>query len=478
MELRMISGGKEDVRNRRFVTLTEEAARAAEVRLAPVERKAVSAEIRLFGQLDYDPSHTSQISAFMPGVIDRVYVKRAGQFVRWGERLFDIYSSDLYATEQQLAEVMKQVPGFLAFHGGSPYVAQETAVQARRLPGEKAGEVSAETRTALQTLTGIRAKLRLLGLPKRDIDELMKKAEPTGIAGIYSPMYGIVIRQNAFEGTFVNQGVPILTIADPKYIWARLEAYESDYPWIRKGQEVSFQTDAFPGESFTGKVVYVDPILFDTKKRTFNVGVQFPDQGGRLRSGMVVRASVRAVLSSEGQLAGGRGGDVPPLVIPSTAPLMTGKRAVVYVAQPGKRGTFESREIILGPRAGDYYVVMSGLRQGEQVVVNGSFKIDSAAQILAKSSFMSLKPEGGISDHHRPGGSEAMERDYIAERRQSRTREVQPETRPSFTGDPPLREISEPPARLRTGPTVRRRLPGGYADTTRESPMHSFDDGR
>jgi Cu(I)/Ag(I) efflux system membrane fusion protein len=93
-----------------------------------------------------------------------------------------------------------------------------------------------------------------------------------------------------------------------------------------------------------------------------------------------------------------------PLVIPASAPLITGKRAVVYVAHPQKEGVFEGREILLGPRAGDYYLVNEGLEQGERVVVNGNFKIDSALQILAKPSMMN--PEGGVSppSHAHHGG--------------------------------------------------------------------------
>ena len=85
-----------------------------------------------------------------------------------------------------------------------------------------------------------------------------------------------------------------------------------------------------------------------------------------------------------------------PLVIPASAPLITGKRAVVYVqlADPNKP-TFEGREIILGPRAGDYYLVEEGLTEGEIVVTNGNFKIDSALQIQAKPSMMN--PQGQMS---------------------------------------------------------------------------------
>jgi Cu(I)/Ag(I) efflux system membrane fusion protein len=93
-----------------------------------------------------------------------------------------------------------------------------------------------------------------------------------------------------------------------------------------------------------------------------------------------------------------------PLLIPDSAPLITGKRAVVYVELPNDDGPlFEGREVELGPRAGDFYVVRSGLEEGELVVTNGTFKIDSELQIRAKPSMMS--PSGGAAGAgHRHGG--------------------------------------------------------------------------
>jgi len=92
-----------------------------------------------------------------------------------------------------------------------------------------------------------------------------------------------------------------------------------------------------------------------------------------------------------------------PLVIPASAPLITGKRAVVYVQVPGESGTYEGRQIVLGPRAGDYYMVRAGLQEGEEVVVNGAFNIDSALQIEAKPSMMSPEGGGGGGGMHHHG---------------------------------------------------------------------------
>jgi Cu(I)/Ag(I) efflux system membrane fusion protein len=206
--------------------------------------------------------------------------------------------------------------------------------------------------------------------------------------------------------------------------------------WLRYGQEVHVETEAYPGEVFKGTIAFIDPVL-DSKTRTVKVRVNVSNDDGRLKPEMFVRTTVHARVAESGKvmdeaLAGkwicpmhpdvikehagscdicgmplarteslgyasvtGDKEDPAPLVIPTSAPLITGKRAVVYVAHPEKEGVFEGREIVLGPRAGGYYLVSDGLEQGERVVVNGNFKIDSALQILAKPSMIS--PEGGVA---------------------------------------------------------------------------------
>ena len=461
MDLIPVFAGREDKAGPPRIGLTPEAVKLAAIQTAPVERKFVSAEVRLFGRIDYDPAHVTKISAFMPGVIDRVYVKRAGQFVRWGDPLFDISSSDLLETQKELVEAMKYVPSFMAFQSGMPHAAREMPVQEMPVQ-DRSGKRSPEAQAALNKIAAIRHKLSILGLPKRDIDELMKKGEATGIATVYSSIYGQVIEQNAYEGTYVNTGTPIFVLGDPRYVWARLDAYEVDYPWIRKGQEVVFQTDAYPGENFEGNIVYIDPV-FNAKTRTFSIGAICPDPGGSLKSGMLVRAVVRAGLGADGKVVGEGSENIqPPLVIPDTAPLITGKRAVVYVALPEHEDRFEGREVILGPRAKDHYVVLGGLEEGERVVKNGSFKIDSAVQILAKRSMMDMEAVGQVNAYQRPGGAGAMDRDYLAERRKSRMLETERSEQPP--------EISEKKDRQehRSRFSIRRRKPGAYGDTTRQ----------
>ena len=325
--------------------------------------------------------------------------------------------------------------------------AQEELLQAVQAVRElEASDVSIMKETTLSMVEAARGRLRLWGLKSEQIAEIEKRGKPTDHITIYAPMSGVVIHKNAQQGMYVKTGTRIYTIADLSTIWVRLDAYESDMMWLRYGQEVEVTTEAYPAEVFHGKVAFIDPVLND-KTRTVKVRVNVPNPDGKLKPGMFVRAVVRPKVAAAGRvmephLAGkwicpmhpeivkdGAGAcdicqmdlvtaeslgyvavteqeSVKPLVIPATAPLITGKRAVVYVEVPDKdRPTYEGREVALGPRAGDYYIVRNGLKEGEIVVTNGNFKIDSALQIQAKPSMMSPEAGAPAGMHHHEEGA-------------------------------------------------------------------------
>ncbi len=404
----------------RELRMSETARLLSEILTAPVERRQVEVQVRMVGKLDYDETRTGTITSWVPGRLDRLYVDYTGVPVKKGDHMVYLYSPELLSAQEELLQAVKT---------------------AKELEGSR---VSIARESAEATVEASRDKLRLWGLTKRQIANIEKRGKTTDHLTIYAPMGGIVIHKTALEGMYVQTGTKIYTIADLSHLWLKLDAYESDMAWIRYGQKVEFTTEAYPGEVFEGRISFIDPIL-NEKTRTVKLRVNVENPNGRLKPGMFARAVVKARVSGknvviDSALAGkwlgrmhpeivrDKPGRCPvcgmplvkaetlgfaketdaeaaaPLVIPVTAPLITGLRAVVYVEIPDrKQPTYEGREVVLGPRAGDYYVVKSGLEEGEQVVVSGNFKIDSAIQIAAKPSMMS--PEGGMAPSGHNHGS-------------------------------------------------------------------------
>lgn len=403
-------GSGEEAEALREVSISREARALLDLRVAPVERRYVTATVRMVGKVDYDETRLGYITAWVPGRLDRLFVDYTGVEVQEGDHMVSIYSPELYSAQAELIRARQ-------------------AVEQRR---STTGAFGAE-----RLLESSREKLRLWGLTEEQILQIESREEPSENLTIYAPMSGIVIQKNAQEGMYVDTGTRIYTISDLSKLWVKLDAYESDLPWLRYGQEVEFTTEAYPGEVFTGTVAFIDPVL-NAETRTVKVRVNVPNPSGRLKPDMFVRASVRAQVATAGRVmdpglvgkwicrmhpgvvkdtagdcdvcgmplvrteslgyvsaASAADESAEPLVVPAPAVLKTGARAVVYVERPDADSpTYEGREIVLGPRAGEYYIVRAGLEEGERVVVRGNFKLDSALQIAAKPSMMN--PDGGL----------------------------------------------------------------------------------
>jgi Cu(I)/Ag(I) efflux system membrane fusion protein len=351
----------------RQITLSSQSRKLAEVMVQPVERRSVGVETRMVGKVDYDETRIGHITAWMGGRIDKLYVDYTGSVVKKGQPMASIYSPELLTAQAELIQAVKAIK----------------ALEKSNLKRVK--------ETAKKTAQAAKEKMRLLGLSDQQIQAAVQSGAPADHITIHAPMRGVVIQKDVVEGMYVKTGTRIYTIADLSQVWIVLEAYELDLPGIKVGQKVDFQTEAYPGELFKGKTVYIDPMV-NEKTRTVRVRVNVSNRAGKLKPGMFVKA----VNWMETK------GKEKPLVIPASAPLITGKRAIVYVRVPGKEGTYEGREIVLGPKADDYYIVKGGLSEGEIVVTKGNFKIDSALQIMAKPSMMN--PQSGA------GGAAQMEK--------------------------------------------------------------------
>ena len=381
----------------RVMSMSEASRALAEIQTTVVEQKYPQAEIRLVGKLDYDETREKSLTARFPARIDELFVNFTGIRVEKGEHLAKVYSPDLLVAQRELLTAYRADPS------------------------------SSITRAA-------RDKLSLWDLLPEQIDTIIQSGEAKDNFVLKAPIGGVVVAKHVKEGNYLKTGEPLFRIVDLSMLWAYLDAYESDLPWLRYGQDVTFTVESFPGETFHGTIAFIEPEVNRTT-RTVSIRVNVPNKEGRLKPGMFVRSVVESRLGKDGKVyapdfAGkwispmhpeivkdgpGKcdicGMDlVPaeelgyvddsqsqksaPVVVPRSAVLWTGKRSVVYVEKPdSERPTYEGREIVLGPRAGDVYIVVAGLEAGERVVTNGAFKIDSALQIQAKPSMMN--PEGG-----------------------------------------------------------------------------------
>lgn len=352
--------------------LTPRAAALMQLEVLPAERRSVEVPVRLFGRLEQDETRLRTIAAWVPGRLERLHVDFTGDTVRRGQPMMELYSPQLIAAQEELLQ----------------------ALQAERELSERGTGVVLE-RTRL-TVEASRDRLRLLGLEEAQIEALERRQRVEERVTIPAPVSGVVIERLASQGDYVDTGVPVYRLADLSRLWAQLEVYESDLPWLRLGQAVLFSAQSIPGVEFEGTVAFIDPTL-NNQTRTARVRIEVPNPDGRLKPGMFVRG----VAGKSDHYNHEHRADAPVL-IPASAPLITGRRAVVYVQVPdAERPTFAPRNVLLGPRAGDWYPVTEGLEAGELVVARGAFKIDSELQIRGMPSMM--QPEGGRPPGHDHG---------------------------------------------------------------------------
>jgi Cu(I)/Ag(I) efflux system membrane fusion protein len=357
MALERIDGASAEDMDRPVIAMSQRSRTLSKVETATVMRKNAAAEVRLTGKVVVDETRLSRIAARVAGRIDDISADFTGKTIKKGDPLIKLYSPDLLS-------------------------AQEELIQAKN--------------SGKETLVAAREKLRLLGISGKQIQEIEKSGLAKDHMTFFSPSAGVIIDKNAIEGSYVKEGTTLYTIANLAQIWVVLDAYEADIGFIRLDQAVSFTAHAIPGKTFDATVSFIDPILNDMT-RAVKVRLDVPNEDLMLKPGMFVHATVKAPLNSSGRpVMADAKEDELPLVVPASAPLQTGKRAVVYV-ETQTEGEYEGKEVVLGPRVGDDYIVLKGLTEGDRVVVKGNFRIDSAMQIMGKPSMM-LPAEASSAD--------------------------------------------------------------------------------
>ncbi|MEZ4969186.1 MAG: efflux RND transporter periplasmic adaptor subunit [Flavobacteriaceae bacterium] len=308
--------------------------------------------IKLSGKIvENEEANAVQVSYFS-GRMERINIGFTGEEVRKGQLLATIYSPELYATQQELI----------------------TAASLK------------ESQPALYE--AVRNKLKLWKLSENQINQIETSGNVLENFPVYATVSGTVTEKLVEQGDYIKQGQPLLKIANLNTVWANFDVYEHQIDLFKKGQEVIARTNAYPDQEFIGTVDFIDPVL-NTKTRTVKLRVVLNNKEAIFKPGMFVEGKIEDALSEKKH----------SLYIPSSAVLWTGKRSVVYLKSNPDEPVFEMREVKLGHTLNDNYEVLNGLENGDEIVTNGTFTIDAAAQLQGKKSMMNKEGKKVMSGH-------------------------------------------------------------------------------
>ena len=312
------------------------------VRTELVERRDLSKEIRTVGRIDYDERKIVYVNTKVGGWIEKLYVDYTGQSVEKGEKLLEIYSPELVATQEEYLLALEYN---------------------RRLKQSKFEEVSSGARSLLESS---RKRLQYWDITDEQIGHLDKSGQVHKTLVIHSPTKGVVIHKSAVEGKYTKPGEDLYKIADISRIWVYADIYEYELPWIKVGQEAEMSLAYLPGKVFKGKVTYLYPYL-EAKTRTVKVRMEFDNPDWELKPNMYADVKI-STESRKGVLA-----------VPKEAVIHSGERKIIIVDKG--RGFFEPRDIELDLETKDYYEIFSELKEGERVVTSSQFLIDSESRL-------------------------------------------------------------------------------------------------
>jgi len=338
----MGGSGESEVGESGVVSLDPARRQAIGVRTAPVAMRRLQTTIRAAGRVAYDETRRSEISLKFNGWIREVYVDYAGKLVRRGEPLFSVYSPELLTAQQEYLGSLHSASSDTAAAGGSD---PDLAAAARQ-------------------------RLLLWDIGAEQIDAIAKSGKPMEAVPIVAPAGGVVLEKNVVQGTSFAAGQALYKIAPVDPVWVVASVYQYELPLVREGMAATVEAP-MPGEpARRGRVSYINPYL-DIETRTGEVRLQVPNPRGDLKPGMFVEVALERDLGLR-------------LAVPESAVLYAGDRRVVFVDLGDDR--LAPRNVTLGVKAGDYYEVVGGLKDGDVVVTSGNFliaaesKLRSAAQ--------------------------------------------------------------------------------------------------
>lgn len=315
------------------------------LKTAPVTRKALRKTIRTVGRIEADERRLATVTTKFEGWIEKLYVDYTGKRVKKGEPLAEIYSPELFATQQEFINTLRwKAPGVA-------------------IRDDELGRMYARDNETI--IDAARQRLRFLDIS----DEQIKEIETTGKAlrtlKLNSPVDGTVIQKTAVQGTRVMPGEKLFDIADLSTIWVVAEIYESDLPLVREGDLAKIRMSYFPGKVINARIEYISPTLSE-ETRTAKVRFSLPNPDNQLKPQMFTNLELDVNMGTR-------------LVIPEDAIIDTGERQIVYVDKG--EGNFEPRIVTVGIVSDGMAEVLSGLRLNERVAASANFLIDSEARL-------------------------------------------------------------------------------------------------
>jgi membrane fusion protein, copper/silver efflux system len=313
------------------------------VRTAPVTREPMQHTLRTIGVVRYDETSLADVNLRLEGWIRDLYVDYTGQPIQKGQSLFTLYSPDLLATQHEYLLALKT-------------------------RDQMQGSVIPEARErADQLVASARQRLALWSLPDEELRALEEKREAPEVVVFRSPASGFVIEKQALQGMHVMPGQTLYKVANLSVVWVEADVYEQEMALARVGQRAKVTLDAYPGESFDGRAIYIYPFV-EENTRTIKVRFQFANPRGRLKPGMYANVEL------QGTAAMG-------VTVPANALLDSGTDKVVFVAEGD--GYFTPRPVKVGRNLGDRIEILEGVKEGEQVATGATFFLDSESQLRA-----------------------------------------------------------------------------------------------
>jgi len=323
------------------ITVSQQGQVLADVATVKVKKQHVTKTISAYSYLDFAEQNRRFISARFYGRIEKMYVDKTGDYIAKGAAVFDIYSPDLVQAQNEY---------LIALNG---------------LSSQNTGLIPGGNKNSNMLIDAAKQKLLLMGLTEKQIAALEKSGKVNYIITYYAPFSGTVIEKKAQEGMYVNEGSVIYDVADLSSLWDIAEVYENDLPFIKQGGSVQLMLNSYPGETFSGKVNLIYPVV-GKDTRTVKIRSAFTNKGGRLKPNMYGQTVFSADLGER-------------LTVTQDAVLITGKRNIVWLKTGEK--TFEPREVTLGIKTDDNYIIISGLKEGDEVASSGAYLLDSESQL-------------------------------------------------------------------------------------------------